>query len=71
MINISDSEWKIMNVLRERSPRTITELTKEFILYDTVHTFRYRICKFIFEVVRYLIPVIPDKSTQLFHFRKP
>ncbi len=29
MINISDSEWKIMNVLWERSPRTITELTKE------------------------------------------
>jgi len=29
MITISDSEWKIMNVLWEKSPKTITELTKE------------------------------------------
>ena len=29
MITISDSEWKIMNILWENSPKTITELTKE------------------------------------------
>ena len=29
MIAISDSEWKIMNILWESSPKTITELTKE------------------------------------------
>lgn len=29
MIAISDSEWKIMNALWEKSPKTITELTKE------------------------------------------
>ena len=29
MITISDSEWKIMNALWEKSPKTITELTKE------------------------------------------
>ena len=26
-INLSDSEWKLMNRLWEQSPRTITELT--------------------------------------------
>ena len=26
-INLSDSEWKLMNHLWEQSPRTITELT--------------------------------------------
>ena len=29
MIAISDSEWKIMNILWDSSPKTITELTKE------------------------------------------
>lgn len=33
MINISDAEWKIMNVLWEKSPSTIMQITKE--LYDT------------------------------------
>lgn len=28
-INLSDSEWKLMNHLWEQSPRTITELTAE------------------------------------------
>jgi len=28
MVNISDSEWKIMNVLWENSPCTITQITK-------------------------------------------
>ena len=26
-VNLSDAEWKLMNLLWERSPRTITELT--------------------------------------------
>ena len=29
MIAISDAEWKIMNALWEKSPKTITELTNE------------------------------------------
>ncbi len=29
MVNISDAEWKIMNVLWEHSPYTIMQLTKE------------------------------------------
>ena len=39
-INISDAEWKIMNLLWEEPPKTLTQLTKE--LYDetgwTKHT---------------------------------
>lgn len=40
MIRISDSEWKIMSLLWEKEPKTITQITKE--LYDetawTKHT---------------------------------
>ena len=40
MIRISDAEWKIMSLLWEKEPKTITQITKE--LYDetswTKHT---------------------------------
>lgn len=45
MVNISDAEWKVMNVLWESSPRTITELTK--ILSETEGWSKHSIITFL------------------------
>ena len=45
MIRISDSEWKIMDLLWEEEPKTMTQLTKE--LYDETGWSKHTIMTFL------------------------
>ena len=43
--NISDSEWKVMEVLWEKSPRTMTEITKA--LWDVTGWTKHTVMSFL------------------------